>query len=159
MTHTQAIAKTNPARPCTAHDCRIGGGCFNCGWQGDYPLPKVRKTWKNSLSPEKNQARLAQMRFMKQVRKLLGDDYTVEFHFNPGGPAVWGETYVHVYKLDEFHARVAVVEACLSVEFSYIRQWDGRGSGRNIQIAYARMEASTFAAQVRSLATRPFVRF
>ncbi len=121
---------------------------------------KVRKTWKNSLSPEKNAARLEQMRFCKQVRKLLGDGYEVEFHFNPGGVAVWGETYVHIYKLDEFHARVPVVEACLSVDFSYIRQWDGRHSGNNHPFNY-RMEENIegFVLKVRQLSARPFVRF
>ncbi len=152
------------------------------------PLAKVRKTWKNSLSPEKNAARLEQMRFCKQVRKLLGDDYQVEFHFNPGGVAVWGETYVNIYKsgghycsdprhgtpcigsttcdacTDECthrHIRkgMPAVEACLSHDFSYIRQWDGSHSGNNIRITYDLYAAPQFADTVRSLAKRPFVRF
>ncbi len=144
--------------------------------QAIFGAPKVRKTWKNSLSAEKNQARLEQMRFCKQVRKLLGDDYQVEFHFNPGGVAVWGETYIHISKVhvgewtnapsdfvpDPKACRSVkpVVEACLSVTFSYIRQWDGRGSGRNIGIRYTdHTDLVLFVHTVRTLAARPFVRF
>ncbi len=130
--------------------------------QAIFGAPKVRKTWKNSLSPEKNQARLEQMRFCKQVRKLLGADYEMEFHFNPGGPAVWGETFVHIFwtapiGVSATAVKVPCVEACLSVTFSYIRQWDGRHSGQNIAIRY--QSAEGFAATVRRLAARPFVRF
>ncbi len=133
--------------------------------QAIFGTPKVRKTWKNSLSAEKNAARLEQMRFCKQVRKLLGDDYQVEFHFNPGGVMVWGETFVHIFR-HEFTdsgplegTKTPIVEACLSVTFSYIRQWDGRGSGKNHAISYGSDNVGTFVDMVRRLAERPFVRF
>lgn len=31
-THTEYMKLVNPARPCTANDWNVGGGCFNCGW-------------------------------------------------------------------------------------------------------------------------------
>jgi hypothetical protein len=145
---------------------RIGVSQMNSAtYQSIFGRPKVRKTWKHTLSAEKNAARIQQMRFCKEVRKLLGDGYEVTFYFNPGGIAVWGETYVKISIREgtEYGAGLIaesdmpIVEACLSVEFSYIRQWDGRNSGRNYPCKYN--TPSVFADGVRSLASRPFIRF
>lgn len=32
-THIEHAKKVKPARPCTANDAKIGGGCFNCGYE------------------------------------------------------------------------------------------------------------------------------
>ncbi len=139
----------------------------NATYESIFGHKRIRKTWKRTLSPEKNAARVKQMQFCKKVRAILEPhDYTVEFHFNPGGPAVWGETYVHVYWTSQTGEtsttvpRIPVVEACLSVDFSYIRQWDGRNSGRNVQCQYATpRDVQMFVSNVRSLSSKPFVRF
>ena len=129
-------------------------------YQSIFGRPKVRKTWKNTLSAEKNAARIQQMRFCKEVRKLLGDGYEVTFYFNPGGPAVWGETYVKVHRLEPDGAKLPIVEGCLSVDFSYMRQWNGSHSGRNHQVSYIRpLDPLAFAMAVRELERRPFIRF
>ena len=149
-------------------------------YQSIFGHPKVRKTWKHTLSAEKNAARIQQMRFCKEIRKLLGEGYEVEFHFNPGGPAVWGETFVHIFKNppqsigDTCAAcgegnewcecggpvKVPIVEACLSHNFSYMRQWNGQHSGRNHQVSYIRpLDPTAFAMAVRKLERRPFIRF
>lgn len=139
---------------------------------------KVRKTWKHTLSPEKNAERIKQMQFCKKVREALGEEFEVTFYFNPGGVAVWGETYVKIFSLTNTGidanggsltiAKYPVVEACLSHDFSYIRQWDGQHSGHNYACRY---KASTyklnpnydylddFLLKVRTLASKPFVRF
>ena len=88
----------------------------------------------------------------------------VEFHFNPGGPAVWGETYIHIHRVGnpfyDLESPKPVVEACLSVDFSYMRQWNGQHSGRNRQVSYIRpLDPPAFAMAVRELERRPFVRF
>lgn len=50
MTHADQIKKTKPARPCTAHDAAIGGGCFNCLYDPEHiadaaqPQPVTLKT-------------------------------------------------------------------------------------------------------------------
>jgi hypothetical protein len=48
MTHFEHIAKVRPARPCTAHDSAIGGGCYNCLWEGEKtpPKPTARLSWR-----------------------------------------------------------------------------------------------------------------
>jgi hypothetical protein len=133
---------------------------------------RVRRTYANTLSPEKNAARIEQMRFCKEVAKLLGDDYKVEFHFNAGGHAVWGETYVKVYSAsthkcsmitcnwnhDQWKTELLpIVEACLSVDFSYMRQWNGKQSGGNHFIKYNdKLCAPAFAMAVKELERREF---
>lgn len=148
-----------------------------------FGTPKVRRTWKVTLSPEKNSARIQQMQFTKKVAKLLGSDYKVDFHFNPGGPAVMGETYIKVWKVDysnfithvksgrseglrspvtyQAPAQSGIVEACLTADgYSYMRQWNGRDSGRNHSISYVRpLDAQAFAMAVVELERRPFIRF
>ena len=114
-----------------------------------------------------NAARIQQMRFCKEVRKLLGDGYEVTFYFNPGGIAVWGETFVKISIREgtEYGAGLIaesdmpVVEACLSHDFSYIRQWDGKHSGYNVQFGYKAKGPQEFADLVKSLASQPFIRF
>jgi hypothetical protein len=100
----------------------------------------------------KHKVKLAQARFVRAVAKLL-PDFKVEFSFNPGGIAVWGETMVKAS-----HAGEPKVEACLSKDFSYIRQWaGGSASGRNHSITLN--DPQKFADMLRSLAAQPFRRF
>jgi hypothetical protein len=96
----------------------------------------------------KMEVRREQARFMRKVVKLL-TDFEIEFRFNPGGIAVWGETYVKIVREAQ-----PVVEACLSKDHSYIRQWDGRHSGRNITLNDNSPEV--FAGLVNKLAAAPF---
>lgn len=138
----------------------------------DYGQPYVigaRKTWKHTLSPEKNAERIKQMRFCKKVRESLGSEFEVTFYFNPGGVAVWGETWVKIHwtapiGVSATAVRVPVVEACLSHDFSYVRQWDGRHSGFNYATHYQAQRkeydcVGKFVEAVRTLTSKPFVRF
>jgi hypothetical protein len=83
-------------------------------------------------------------------------EFKIEFRFNPGGVAVWGETWVKIQ-----HEAKPVVEACLSKDFSYIRQWDGRNCGRNISLSSNPHTGgpSAIAKLVRELAAKPFRAF
>ena len=65
-----------------------------------------------------------------------------------------GETYL---KIKDPTGR-PIVEACLSVEFSYMRQWNGQHSSRNHQISYTRpLDPPAFAMAVQE--RREFRRF
>ncbi len=102
----------------------------------------------------KKQVQLAVKRFYRAAAKQL-PEFTFKVHFNPGGIAVWGETYAKVYR-----AGVPVVEAW-NVDGAHtsgrmlVRQWDGRNSGHN---TYASTMAD-FTDTVRKLAAAPFRRF
>lgn len=126
-------------------------------------IRRMRNTWARKLSPDKNALRIAEMRFCKQVAKMLPDTYSLEYHFNSGGPAVMGETMIYVRWTcygDSDTVVIPVVEAQLSDHFSYMRQWDGRNSGRNIGFDWQNKQAvDYFVGMVRTLASQPFQRF
>ncbi len=78
---------------------------------------------------------------------------------------MWGETFVHVFRVDATGISITgpvgvtktpVVEACLSVDFSYIRQWDGRHSGSNHRVPgyISTPDVEIFVRMVRMLAAR-----
>lgn len=131
----------------------------------DYGAPKHR----NELYPETH-VKLAHSNRVKQfyrdAGKLLGASFTIKTHFNPGGIAVWGETYAKIYQVCEgltpdAPTRLPVVEAFDYTSYSsadggiIVRQWNGKNSGGNIQI----QTLFQFVEKVRELASKPFVRF
>ena len=87
--------------------------------------------------------------FYRQAVKLL-PTVTFKTHFNPGGIAVWGETYAKLYR-----DGLPIVEAYDTSMGLLVRQWNGRNSGRNHYVA----SVEEFAALVETLAAQPFVRF
>jgi hypothetical protein len=93
---------------------------------------------------------LKQASVMRKVRKAL-PEFKIDFKFNPGGIAVWGDTWVRVYEDNQ-----PKVEACLGKDRSYIRQWDGRNSGRN---HFINMDVDQIVSMINSLASQPFRRF
>lgn len=99
--------------------------------------------------PAKKAQSLAMHRFYRAAQKLL-PEFTFKIHFNPGGIAVWGETYLKVYLNDK-----PVVEAYDTSMGLLTRQWDGRNSGRNHYV----QDLSVFVGLVRELAAKAFVRF
>lgn len=111
----------------------------------------------------------AMKRFYNAAARLLnhgGNHYTIKTHFNPGGIAVWGETYAKVYAIDATFPTPngkPIVEA-FDTEFNFsgepngrvlIRQWDGRNSGHNHYVT----TLEQFVTMVRELESKPFVRF
>ena len=76
-----------------------------------------------------NSAKQAQSRAMRRFYKAASKQlpgFQFETHFNPGGPAVWGETYAKLYLNDR-----PVIEAYDTHMGILVRQWDGRNSGHN----------------------------
>lgn len=100
--------------------------------------------------PAKAQQTQKTRRFYRAAMKVLGNDFTVAYHFNPGGIAVWGETYAKFYRDEK-----PIVEAYDTSMGMLVRQWDGRNSGAN---HYAQ-DLDTFIRLVNELAAKPFVRF
>lgn len=53
MTHLEWRKRNGPRRECTAHDAKIGGGCYNCGWEPHHTAPthaaQVFRATRNSL--------------------------------------------------------------------------------------------------------------
>jgi len=83
-------------------------------------------------------------------RELRGDGFTFKTYFNPGGIAVWGETYLKVYRDGK-----PIVEAYDTNMGMLVRQWDGHYSGHNHYVS----NLFPFVFMVRELAAKPFVRF
>lgn len=99
--------------------------------------------------PAKKAHSNAMRRFYRAAAKLL-PEFQFKVHFNPGGIAVWGETYAKIYRDGQ-----PVVEAYDTSMGLLTRQWDGRNSGRNIYVN----DLDQFVSLVRELASKPFVRF
>lgn len=89
-------------------------------------------------------------KFYRAAAKQLPGGYVLKSHFNPGGIAVWGETYAKIY----FNNK-PVIEAFDTPQGLLVRQWDGRNSGRN----YYTVDLDGFVQLITGLATLPFVRF
>lgn len=77
-------------------------------------------------------------------------EFEFKTHFNPGGIAVWGETYAKIYRDGK-----PVVEAYDTSMGLLVRQWDGRNSGANHYVD----TVEKFVSLVKSLSAKPFVRF
>lgn len=95
----------------------------------------------------------------RQAAKLLSE-FKIEVRFNPGGIAVWGETYAKIYarRLEDYTfvtPSQPVVEAYDTSMGLLVRQWDGRNSGANHYV----QTLEQFVSLARELASRPFVRF
>lgn len=89
--------------------------------------------------------------FYREAARRLPSTWVWKTHFNPGGIAVWGETYAKVYRTPS----EPILEAYDTGGGILIRQWDGRSSGRN---HYAlSMEQFCFLAE--KLAGEVFKRF
>lgn len=102
----------------------------------------------------KNANKLKQARFLRAVAKELAA-FKVEFKFNPGGIAVWGEHWVKIYRGSQ-----PVIEAIVERGYTIVRQWDGNHSGHNHQLPQQdRLNPEKFAAIAIALANRPFVAF
>jgi hypothetical protein len=107
-----------------------------------------------------NDAKMRQSRSMRAAyRKALKalnsvaiptEEYGMTVHFNPGGIAVWGETYAKITRNG-----FPVVEAYDTSMGLLVRQWDGRNSGRNHYVT----TLDQFVNLVLNLANTPFVRF
>ncbi len=100
-----------------------------------------------------NDAKLIQSRRIRKIyreslKQLAG--FTFKTHFNPGGIAVWGETYAKVYA-----GTLPVVEAYDTSMGLLVRQWDGNNSGTNHYVN----TVEQFVSLVKILASKPFVRF
>jgi hypothetical protein len=99
--------------------------------------------------PGKNKQSREMKAFYRDAAKQL-PAFTFKTHFNPGGIAVWGETYAKIYR-----DGAPVVEAYDTSMGLLVRQWDGRNSGRNNYIS----TLGQFVSLVQTLAAQPFVRF
>jgi hypothetical protein len=100
-----------------------------------------------------NSAKSSHSRAIKAVYRKLAlklPEFTIKTHFNPGGIAVWGETYAHIYFCGK-----PVAEAYDTSMGMLVRQWDGNHSGTNNYV----QTLDQLADAVRSLSSRPFVRF
>lgn len=102
----------------------------------------------DEIAKDQNKRVLA--KFIRAAAKLA-PEFKFEARFNPGGIAVWGEHWVKVTREGQ-----PVVEAIVEKGYTIVRQWDGRNSGRNIQI---KRDPAVFALEVRAQAAKPFVRF
>lgn len=111
---------------------------------------------------DKNASKLEQARFLRVAGKIIAEHgFTIRFKFNPGGIAIWGETFFTVYDA----SGAVVVEGQLSRQFSYIRQareqvirpgQTTRNSGVNNQL---RGGMAQFISLVYELARAEFRRF
>ena len=108
-------------------------------------------TWLNLGydDPAKRRRSLAMRRFYRAAQRTL-PEFTFKVRYNPGGIAVWGETYAHIYR-----GETPVVEAYDTSMGLLTRQWDGRNSGHNRYVG----SLEAFVLLVRELASKPFVRF
>ena len=99
-------------------------------------------------------AKKAHSQAMRKFYRAAGKElpaFQFKTHFNPGGIAVWGETYAKLYRDGK-----PVVEAYdTPTGLLLVRQWDGRNSGRNCYV----QTLSQFIELVNELAAKPFVRF
>lgn len=99
--------------------------------------------------PAKQKHSQAMRRFYRAAQKQLPEfDFAVRF--NPGGVAVWGETYAKIRRDGQ-----PVAEAYDTSMGLLTRQWDGRNSGRNQYVN----DLEAFVRLVRELSAKPFVRF
>ena len=104
-------------------------------------------------------AKLAQSRAIRKVyrqaAKLL-PDFVIKTHFNPGGIAVWGETYAYIYRtVNQINSLpsdppMPVVEAYDTSMGLLVRQWDGRNSGANCYV----QTLEQFVSLVQALASK-----
>jgi hypothetical protein len=95
-----------------------------------------------------------QAKFLRAASKQLSA-FKMDFKFNPGGIAVWGEHWVKIYLGSQ-----PVIEAIVEQGYTIVRQWDGKRSGHNHQIPQQdRLNPEKFATMVIALANRPFVAF
>jgi hypothetical protein len=138
----------------------------------------------NDDGDTKNRHSQSMRQIYRQAQKLL-PGFKFKVHFNPGGPAVMGETYAKIYAVCEashitfigpspemlrmrgnsfFVAPGAhcgarhvypVVEAYDTSMGLLVRQWDGRNSGRNHYVN----TVEQFVELVHWMAAQPFVRF
>jgi hypothetical protein len=149
-----------------SHRCKLSCEC-RIGAHLDAP------THDNTLYPDNDAKRAhsrAMMRFYNAAERLLNHGerlYTIRKHFNPGGIAVWGETYAKIYLHASHHEYpntfppTPIVEAydCGPITSIngpiLIRQWDGRNSGHNNYV----QTLEQFVTMVRELQSKPFVRF
>lgn len=110
-----------------------------------------------------NPAKQAQSRAIRKVYRQAAkqlSEFKIDVRFNPGGIAVWGETYAKIYarRLEDYTfvtPSVPVVEAYDTSMGLLVRQWDGRNSGANHYV----QTVEQFVSLARELASRPFVRF
>lgn len=110
----------------------------------------------NTLYPDQNDKLAhsrAMIRFYNKASKLL-PEFTFKKHFNPGGMAVWGETYAKLY-VRLANAYLPRVEAYDTSMGLLVRQWDGHNSGANHYVK----TLEQFVTLVRELSQKPFVRF
>lgn len=110
-----------------------------------------------SLTCYNNPAKLAHSqkirRVYRQAAKVM-PEFTFRVYFNPGGIAVWGETYAKLYGRLA-NAYLANIEAYDTSMGLLVRQWDGEHSGANHYVN----TTEEFINLVRTLAQKPFVRF
>jgi hypothetical protein len=99
--------------------------------------------------PAKKRLASANRKFFNAAKKLL-PGFEFKVHFNPGGVAVWGEVYAHIYRDGQ-----PVVEAYNTNFGMLTRQWDGRNSGQNNYV----LGMDQFVELVKRLAATPFRRF
>jgi len=92
-------------------------------------------------------------RFYRTAQKRM-PQFQFKVYFNPGGIAVWGETYAKLYvKLG--NANLPKVEAYDTSMGLLVRQWDGNHSGHNHYVK----TLDEFCNLASELASKPFVRF
>jgi hypothetical protein len=71
-----------------------------------------------------NSAKQAQSRAMRRFYKAASKqlpDFQFETHFNPGGPAVWGETYAKLYKPNP-HIGSTICQHAFDYVFQHCRE-------------------------------------
>lgn len=113
-------------------------------------IPKQPRTYCYDLDAKLAQSRAILRVYRAAAKQLTG--FTIKTHFNPGGIAVWGETYAKIYfGADPY----PVVEAYDTSMGLLVRQWDGQHSGVNHYV----QTLDQFVKLVLELTRQPFVRF
>ena len=96
------------------------------------------------------QSRAVRKFFREAQKELSGRGLTFKTHFCRGGVAVWGETYLRVYRNG-----APILEAYDTSMGLLVRQWDGRNSGANHYVS----NLVSFVLMSLELIEKPFVRF